>query len=523
MNVKKRSLAMLTALMLVLSVLAFLPDGMLRAGALDSITGVHCSSNDELFWDAFPGASYYRVEWSGKNSRTSNTYSGSFTINASGHKPEFKLPDTFPAAGIVYNINIAAVGSGGKVISETYTYRYNYRGVITNLKLSSSMMLTWDAFPGDFDHYSVDIREEAKNSTSGIRTTDNYADISEYMKEKKSGTYKIWISASKDMGTWSEGRGESEVLTLEHVNTDLFIDKTTVRICPPVIGGKPDFDPKIALNDGDLALSDAVESTEVRWVRFTEGGTSYDYTLNADDRFEEGREYAVYCNFTLKKDCHIGKINDPEDESSINGVKTRMMLRDEGYSISAALKLVPPVNITVPEPKAGEIITDNQYVISVTPSDAGIKVFNSGSKKNKVSWSLPPYMIQEGVTKFQSGKTYTLKFKLTQTFSLTDPLPDFSLSERMLVKVNGREAEYTGNNGIYYTYQLKFTVGGAKGDVNSDSKINMKDLVLLRRYLNKWDVVIDTYAADVNSDSHVNLKDLVLLQRYLNKWDVTLG
>ena len=37
---------------------------------------------------------------------------------------------------------------------------------------------------------------------------DNYADISEYMKEKKSGTYKIWISASKDMGTWSEGRGE---------------------------------------------------------------------------------------------------------------------------------------------------------------------------------------------------------------------------------------------------------------------------------------------------------------------------
>ena len=60
-------------------------------------------------------------------------------------------------------------------------------------------------------------------------------------------------------------------------------------------------------------------------------------------------------------------------------------------------------------------------------------------------------------------------------------------------------------------------------DANRDGKVNLKDLVLLRRYLNKWQVETDVSVCDLNGDGSVNLKDLVLLQRYLNKWDVTLG
>lgn len=60
------------------------------------------------------------------------------------------------------------------------------------------------------------------------------------------------------------------------------------------------------------------------------------------------------------------------------------------------------------------------------------------------------------------------------------------------------------------------------GDVNGDTVVNMKDIVLLQQYLNDWDVTIDEAAANVNGDTSVNMKDIVLLQQYLNDWDVEL-
>lgn len=60
------------------------------------------------------------------------------------------------------------------------------------------------------------------------------------------------------------------------------------------------------------------------------------------------------------------------------------------------------------------------------------------------------------------------------------------------------------------------------GDVNRDTIVNMKDLVLLQQYLNDWNVSINEAAANVNGDATINMKDLVLLQQYLNEWDVDL-
>ena len=61
------------------------------------------------------------------------------------------------------------------------------------------------------------------------------------------------------------------------------------------------------------------------------------------------------------------------------------------------------------------------------------------------------------------------------------------------------------------------------GDLNSDGKINLMDLVALRKHLAKWTITIDTQAADCTGDGKVNLMDLVLLRKYLAKWNVTLG
>lgn len=61
------------------------------------------------------------------------------------------------------------------------------------------------------------------------------------------------------------------------------------------------------------------------------------------------------------------------------------------------------------------------------------------------------------------------------------------------------------------------------GDVNGDGKVNSLDGLLLMRYLNNWDLVINSpEAMDVNGDDKVNSLDGLLLMRYLNGWDITL-
>lgn len=58
------------------------------------------------------------------------------------------------------------------------------------------------------------------------------------------------------------------------------------------------------------------------------------------------------------------------------------------------------------------------------------------------------------------------------------------------------------------------------GDVNGDGTVNLKDYVLLQRWLNKWDVEINEDAANMDGNSKINLKDLVKLRRVLTGWEV---
>ena len=66
---------------------------------------------------------------------------------------------------------------------------------------------------------------------------------------------------------------------------------------------------------------------------------------------------------------------------------------------------------------------------------------------------------------------------------------------------------------------------GLPGDVNKDGLVDLKDVVLIRRYIvGGWDVTIDADLADVNSDDFVDLKDVVLIRRFIaGGWDVDLG
>ena len=55
------------------------------------------------------------------------------------------------------------------------------------------------------------------------------------------------------------------------------------------------------------------------------------------------------------------------------------------------------------------------------------------------------------------------------------------------------------------------------GDVNGDGNLNNRDLALLQKYLNDWDVTVADMGADVNGDGTINNRDLAALQRILNQ------
>ncbi len=57
----------------------------------------------------------------------------------------------------------------------------------------------------------------------------------------------------------------------------------------------------------------------------------------------------------------------------------------------------------------------------------------------------------------------------------------------------------------------------AAGDANADGKLNNRDLALLQKYVNEWDVTVDVYGGDANGDGKINNRDLAQLQRLLNQ------
>ena len=59
------------------------------------------------------------------------------------------------------------------------------------------------------------------------------------------------------------------------------------------------------------------------------------------------------------------------------------------------------------------------------------------------------------------------------------------------------------------------------GDCDNNGAVNMKDYVLLQKYLNQWSVVIDELTANMNGDRAINMKDLTVLQRFLNGWPIS--
>ena len=368
--------------------------------------------------------------------------------------------------------------------------------------------LSWNKYV-NASKYGLQVEKRGFNETEFkilepvLYTSDTSYDLMSFFKNNGVGEYRVLMGAETNDGTLLSKVTYSQTVTYDPRQG---ISSVAVSVNAPRDGDLPS-EPRTST--GGVTIQSSI------WYK---GASINGEKMSATEKFVEGQKYTLYVLFDTDSDHKFA--------SGLTGTVNGNTATTAGFAGSVFMiytftalpdNTLPQVNITVKEPRAGAVISDNCGVLSVTPSDMGVNVYNNSSAKNKVSWTDPPYMIQTGVTKFTAGKTYTLNFKLAQSYSLSEGAPKYELSEKTVVKVNGKTAEYAGRNGIYYTYKLKFTVPeGLKGDVDGNGVINMKDLTTLQRYVNGWDVTINEANADLDDSGSINMKDVAALQKMIN-------
>ena len=164
---------------------------------------------------------------------------------------------------------------------------------------------------------------------------------------------------------------------------------------------------------------------------------------------------------------------------------------------------------------------DNTKLRLVEVKDGGLLGTTSFSPGNDLT--AVPYTVvwEDGLaTKNHTanGILATFTFEVLEDAPLGETTITLNYIKNSTFNVNLNEVEFALANG-----SIEVT-DRTPGDVNKDGVVDLKDVVILRRFLSGgWNVTIDEANSDVNGDHVVDLKDTVILRRYLSGgWDVTL-
>lgn len=106
---------------------------------------------------------------------------------------------------------------------------------------------------------------------------------------------------------------------------------------------------------------------------------------------------------------------------------------------------------------------------------------------------------------------------LTLTFSVSK---DVEAGKPLAVNAKISDGDFYDENLNYVEASIEngdiTVLDCTPGDLNGDSKVNIKDVILLRRYIiGGYDVKINENAANVNDDGKINSADVILLRRYI--------
>ena len=120
-----------------------------------------------------------------------------------------------------------------------------------------------------------------------------------------------------------------------------------------------------------------------------------------------------------------------------------------------------------------------------------------------------------------ASKDVTKELFFTATFKIKDDAQ--SGTYELTVKHDNKNFTNVAGDQVDFAAQhASVKVNGASdpepiyGDVNGDGKVNNRDLGVMQKYLNGFEITIDEKAADLTGDGKINNRDLGALQKHLN-------
>ena len=182
----------------------------------------------------------------------------------------------------------------------------------------------------------------------------------------------------------------------------------------------------------------------------------------------------------------------------------------EDQLISGPCKLNESLSVSVSNP-ALALIDWNTTTLCVRVRWAGsVKMkgedatFITGDWSDVVYYGMNP-VITPDPTKTEPSATETQPSATETQPSATEAEPTATEAEPTATEAEptATEAEPTATGAVLY------------GDANEDGNVNMKDVLLLRKYLVGMQVSFNAVNSDVTFDGNVNMKDVLLLRKYL--------
>ena len=219
---------------------------------------------------------------------------------------------------------------------------------------------------------------------------------------------------------------------------------------------------------------------------------------------------------------HAGQVTI--EQSDVPPSETPVIKIEGGHAVTAGDKISLPITMQN-NPGLVAVTFSVDYdtdILELIGAEAATDVFPSGSATMSNDLSQYPFgiLFEDGSAHTNyagNGTLVTLTFRAKKDAQLGDTLISLMLDTESTFNVDMDDV-------FFETVGSSITVlQKIPGDVNHDGVVNLKDAVLIRRWLADWDVVIDEFLADVDNSQTITLMDVVLITRYLaGGWGVIL-
>ena len=248
-----------------------------------------------------------------------------------------------------------------------------------------------------------------------------------------------------------------------------------------------------------------------------------------DAKFELGKTYTARLRIIYSEmgtPAYNWEYINKDTKVTVNdGIQARYVGTDDGYAVfDADIKCVThkpyveQASITAATPTAGAKVS-NTAKYDKTIDVTGVMVIDNRLETvpGVVIWYDGDKRLTEDDT-FEGGKTYTVKARVNAK-------SEYDLTKDTVIYINGVKATCTAESFdryVLYSADIVCESDRTPGDLNNDTKVDLKDGLLISQHLAGWKVAINASNADVNGDNKVDLKDGLLLKQFLAGWKVTL-